>query len=112
MDIKTRSLGYAIAFSSIMILSALNPQFRHIVVADAFAGCGYDNRSWDELPYGVRRAWAMLGYSRNVWDSDRSTRSEGESWSQLTARQRQAAAALGYSPSSWDNDCGAAADID
>jgi len=106
MAIKTRALGYAIAFSSILMLSAFNDQVRHIVIADAFAGCRDDNRSWDELSYGARRAWMMLGYNRSLWDSNGISRLETANWSQLSARQRQAAAALGYSQQSWDNDCG------
>lgn len=94
------------------MLSVLNEQFRHIVIADAFAGCPQDNRSWDELSYGARRAWTMLGYNRRVWDSNGTSRLETANWSELSARQRQAAAALGYTEQSWDNDCGADSDTD
>ncbi|WP_045834543.1 hypothetical protein [Hyphomicrobium sp. 99] len=112
MVIKTRLLGYALAVTSTIMLSALNDQIRHVVVADALAGCRDDNRSWDELSYGARRAWMMLGYNRSVWDSNGSSRLETANWSQLSPRQRQAAAALGYTQQSWDNDCGADIDTD
>ena len=66
MAIKTRALGYAIAFSSIMMLSALNPQFRHIVVADAFAGVvhspGSSGNSWQVGSGGLSTSyWGMSG---------------------------------------------------
>lgn len=111
MAIKTRALGYAIAFSSTIMLSAFSEQFRHVVIGDALAGCRYDSMSWDQMSFGARRAWMILGYSRGVWDSNGSSRSETASWFQLSPRQKQAAAALGYTQQSWDNDCGAP-DID
>ena len=59
---------------------------------------------WDDLPEHVQHSAAILGYTREIWQSDDETSITEKSWGELTLEQKGAAAELGYTQDTWDEE--------
>ena len=67
--------------------------------------CAWDALDWDELYDGERKAFEILGWSRDNWNSQVGSARSSKDWSELTREQRNAAQALGYSAQNWEVSC-------
>jgi len=64
----------------------------------------YDDYDWDELPADIQAAATTLGYTKELWDSDKDSEISKEyDWDDLDADQQKAAATMGYDKASWDS---------
>jgi hypothetical protein len=63
----------------------------------------YDDSDWDELPAEIQAAAGLLGYTKDIWDSDGTPEEiEDSDWADLSPAQQDAATLLGYAEQSWD----------
>jgi hypothetical protein len=68
--------------------------------------CNWESLDWDEMSSAEKQAWAALGWSRALWDSDKyDAASSAKDWDALSPRERTAAEWLGYDPQSWEGSC-------
>jgi hypothetical protein len=67
--------------------------------------CAWDALDWDELYDGERKAFEILGWSRDNWNSQVGSATSSKDWSELTGEQRKAAQALGYNAQNWEVSC-------
>eukprot|EP00547_Thalassionema_nitzschioides_P005166 CAMPEP_0194217008 /NCGR_PEP_ID=MMETSP0156-20130528/20145_1 /TAXON_ID=33649 /ORGANISM="Thalassionema nitzschioides, Strain L26-B" /LENGTH=78 /DNA_ID=CAMNT_0038945917 /DNA_START=127 /DNA_END=363 /DNA_ORIENTATION=+ len=65
----------------------------------------YEDYDWNELPEDAKKAAQTLGYTKKMWDKDKSPEGlEDKEWEQLTEEEQKAAGVLGYDESGWDAD--------
>ena len=62
----------------------------------------YDDYDWDELPKEIQDAAKVLGYTKKLWDNDKTPEECDEDWVDLTVEQKAAAIKLGYDRKRWD----------
>ena len=67
--------------------------------------CAWDALDWDELYDDERKAFEILGWSRDNWNSQNGGATSSKDWSELTPKERNAAQALGYNAQNWDVSC-------
>ena len=67
--------------------------------------CAWDALDWDELYDAERKAFEILGWSRDNWNSQVGSATSSKDWSELTGEQRKAAQALGYNAQNWEVSC-------
>jgi hypothetical protein len=67
--------------------------------------CAWDALDWDELYDDERKAFEILGWSRDNWSSQLGGAAASKDWSELTREQRNAAQALGYNDQNWEVSC-------
>jgi hypothetical protein len=69
--------------------------------------CNWDTQDWDDLTNAEKKAFQILGWSRDTWDGDNedAASASGKDWSKLTPKERKAAQSLGYSAEDWDVVC-------
>jgi hypothetical protein len=67
--------------------------------------CAWDALDWDELYDPERKAFEILGWSRDNWNSRYGAASSSKDWSELTRKERNAAQALGYNEQNWEVSC-------
>jgi hypothetical protein len=54
------------------------------------------------LPEEIREAAKLLGYDKEIWDTDDEPSDCDEWWKDLSKEQQEAALKLGYSAESWN----------
>mmetsp|Transcript_10087 Transcript_10087/g.24072 ORF Transcript_10087/g.24072 Transcript_10087/m.24072 type:complete len:1132 (-) Transcript_10087:2194-5589(-) len=64
----------------------------------------YDDLDWTELPAGVQKAAAVLGYTQTMWDGSKEPKTCDKDWKDLTMDEKIAARKLGYDEKNWDDD--------
>jgi len=69
-------------------------------------GCRWNNLDWQDMSAEQRNAWRTLGWTDQMWDSQRPVQaaSDSKAWADLSENERAAARWLGYTPNSWDAD--------
>ena len=69
--------------------------------------CNWDTQDWEDLTDAERKAFQVLGWSRETWDGDNenAASASGKPWSKLSPKERTAAQSLGYSAEDWDIVC-------
>jgi hypothetical protein len=67
--------------------------------------CAWDALDWDELYDPERKAFEILGWSRDNWSSQNGAASSSKDWSELTPKERHAAQSLGYNEKNWEVSC-------
>jgi hypothetical protein len=67
--------------------------------------CNWNDLDWDELSSDEKRAWALLGWSRALWDSGNEAASSAKDWDELTPLEQNAARWLGYDAQNWEASC-------
>lgn len=63
----------------------------------------YYKYDWDDLPEDQKKAAAVLGYTKEIWDGEGETPASEKDWEELTPAEKEAAKALGYTESKWDD---------
>ena len=63
----------------------------------------YDDYDWDELPAEAKKAAEVLGYNKQLWDSEGKPASDSKDWAELTKEEQAAAQVLGYNQKKWDS---------
>ena len=67
----------------------------------------YDDDDWDELPDTAKKAAEVLGYTKEVWDTDDTVPTTWHAtcekeWNELSLEEQVAATTLGYNQQIWD----------
>ena len=62
----------------------------------------YHDTTWDSLPDQVRKAYEVLGWTKELWANDGSVGTDVLDWVDLTDKEREAAGVLGYTEVTWD----------
>jgi hypothetical protein len=57
---------------------------------------------WETLPVAVQKAFEILGYNEELWNTGGVAYTEDLYWSDLTPAQQEQAAVLGYTQALWD----------
>eukprot|EP00984_Skeletonema_dohrnii_P010709 scaffold4199_cov110-Skeletonema_dohrnii-CCMP3373.AAC.2 len=58
--------------------------------------------AWAELPEEIRAAWAVLGYTEEIWDLEIGVAfSDDYDWVELTPEMKEAASAIGFNEELW-----------
>lgn len=64
----------------------------------------YSDHAWDDLPEDAKKAAIVLGYTKKLWDKDRTPEPIRDCvWEDLNPEQQAAATVLGYDQRMWDN---------
>jgi hypothetical protein len=64
----------------------------------------YDEYDWDELPEDIQKAAILLGFDKEIWDTDDEPSDCDEYWKDLTPAQQEAATKLGYNEEMWNKE--------
>jgi hypothetical protein len=67
--------------------------------------CAWDALDWDELYDAEKKAFEVLGWSRDNWNSRNGAASSSKDWSELTRNEKNAAQVLGYNAQNWEVSC-------
>mmetsp|Transcript_5832 Transcript_5832/g.10112 ORF Transcript_5832/g.10112 Transcript_5832/m.10112 type:complete len:89 (-) Transcript_5832:311-577(-) len=60
---------------------------------------------WKDLPPEKKAAAELLGWTKELWDTDKETDISNENdWDDLTDEQKKAAGEIGYVKETWDRD--------
>ncbi|KAL7537925.1 hypothetical protein ACHAXR_008164 [Thalassiosira sp. AJA248-18] len=67
----------------------------------------YGDEWWRHLPQEIQEAFAVLGWSENIWDTGdmpetETPETEEMSWDELSPEQQSAASFIGYTKEMWD----------
>lgn len=63
----------------------------------------YSDHDWDELPEDAKEAAIVLGYTKKLWDKNRTPEPIRDcGWEDLNPEQQAAAIVLGYDQRLWD----------
>jgi len=62
----------------------------------------YDDDDWDELSAEVQKLFKLLGYTKSLWDNDKTPAICDKYFADLTPEQKAAATKLGYTETSWN----------
>lgn len=67
--------------------------------------CAWDALDWDEFYDAEKKAFEVLGWSPDNWNSRNGAASSSKDWSELTRNEKNAAQALGYNEQNWEVSC-------
>jgi hypothetical protein len=68
--------------------------------------CFWEDLSWDELRPAEQKAWANLGWTAAMWESEAETAippSEFKDWDELNSVEQRALRDLGYTAETWES---------
>lgn len=75
-----------------------------VISRNAIEGISWDDNDWEELPPHVQSAALVLGYTKQLWDSDTEPSATSKDWKQLAQGEKEAARILGYNRKTWDDE--------
>jgi hypothetical protein len=106
----------ALALGALMVPGGHTLSWTSVFSIDAHASqtirgradvCRWNNISWQEMSEDQRKAWQVLGWTDQMWESDQPAQqppSSSKEWVELSDNERAAAQFLGYRRGSWDNE--------
>jgi hypothetical protein len=68
--------------------------------------CFWENLGWDELQPGEQTAWAKLGWTAEMWESEEESAIppyEFKDWDELNQVEQHALMDLGYTAETWES---------
>jgi hypothetical protein len=95
----------ALALAQSQPASPAPPLIAQATIRSVAHVCAWDALDWDELYDAERKAFEILGWSRDNWNSQVGSATSSKDWSELTGEQRKAAQALGYNAQNWEVSC-------
>lgn len=63
----------------------------------------WEKLSWDDMSAKEQELWAVLGWSKTMWNKNQAPASTDKNWRDLTAQEQAAATGLGFTQDLWDN---------
>jgi hypothetical protein len=92
------TLGFIIVRSDWQALS------QTIISRNAIEGVSWQDNDWEELPMPVQTAALVLGYTKQLWNTNEEPPASSKNWKELTSMEKEAARILGYNRRAWDDD--------